>query len=386
MHDMYGDMMLLASGVTAALSVMIVALRIPERPELEKFRNARTVFAVAGFLMAILNFICFLVGHVHPFDKMAILATAPYESLLMSSTVLIFIDSERVTKKRVVREFMIITVLVSVLYFTHWKLPDIFPYVYVILSFTFLGQLIAYSLIFAKSYRRTIRLTSEYYAEDYAPRIAWVHWMFVVGLFSAFMCFVCLFIGSWGYCLLVPMYLCTYNLFAVRMTIYATDYSYITSALHSPAPAVDEAAETEHRQQNEISQETAEEIRAKLEQWTKGKKFMEKDVSYTDVLSEIGVDIGMMRRYMKDTLGTDFRTWRNGLRLEEACRIFSQNPMMSVEQVSDRVGYNDSSNFHKDFKKRYGMSASVYRKTLKPSTSTPPPRTLNAKVFANYFS
>jgi len=99
---------------------------------------------------------------------------------------------------------------------------------------------------------------------------------------------------------------------------------------------------------------------------------MEKDVSYTDVLSEIGVDIGMMRRYMKDTLGTDFRTWRNGLRLEEACRIFSQNPMMSVEQVSDRVGYNDSSNFHKDFKKRYGMSASVYRKTLKPSTSTPP--------------
>lgn len=371
MHDIYGNLMLLASGVTATLSVVIVALRIPKRPELEKFRNARTVFAVAGFLMSILNFICFIVGYVHPFDKMAILATAPYESLLMASTVLIFINPERITLKCVVREFLLITFLVSVMYFTHWKLPDAFPYVYVTLSFAFLGQLISYSIIFAKSYKRVIRLTSEYYAEDYAPRIAWVHWMFVVGLFSAFMCFVCLFIGSWGYCVLVPMYLCTYNLFAVRMTIYATDYSYITSALHSPAPVADESVETEHIQQSEIPEETAEEIREKLEQWVGRKKFLEKDVSYADVLSEIGVEVGMMRRYMKDILGTDFRTWRNGLRLDEACRMFSQNPKMSVEQVSDRVGYNDSSNFHKDFKKRYGMSASMYRKTRNPQT--PPP-------------
>lgn len=233
MDEIYRNLMLLASGVIAALSITIVALRIPKRPELEKFRNARTIFAVAGFLLATLNFLCFIVGYTHPYDKMAILATAPYEALLMTCTVLVFINPERVTKKCVVREFLFITALVSIMYLTHWKFPDIFPYVYVTFGIAFLVQIISYTTIFVKSYKRVVKLTSEYYAEDYAPRIIWVLWMFVFVLISALACFICLFVGSWGYCVLVPIYLCTYNLFAVRMTIYATDNSYITSALHS---------------------------------------------------------------------------------------------------------------------------------------------------------
>lgn len=364
MDEIYRNLMLLASGIVATLSIMIVALRIPKRPELEKFRNARTIFAVAGFLLAALNFACFLVGYVPPFDRMAILATAPYEALLMTGTVLIFINPERVTMKCVVREFLIISVLVSAMYLIHWKFPDIFQYVYVALGIAFLGQIISYTTIFFKSYKRAVKLTSEYYAEDYAPRIIWVFWMFVFVLISALACFICLFIGGWGYCVLVPIYLCTYNLFAVRMTIYATDNSYITSALHSPSQTEEEDdVETDLKQQSDISEETAEEVKEKLSQWVSKKKFMERDVSYADVLFEIGIEVSLLRRYMKDRLGTDFRTWRNGLRLEEACRMFSENPCMSIEQVSDKVGYNDSSNFHKDFKKRYGMSASAYKKT-----------------------
>lgn len=364
MDEIYRNLMLLASGIVATLSIMIVALRIPKRPELEKFRNARTIFAVAGFLLAALNFACFLVGYVPPFDRMAILATAPYEALLMTGTVLIFINPERVTMKCVVREFLIISVLVSAMYLIHWKFPDIFQYVYVALGIAFLGQIISYTTIFVKSYKRAVKLTSEYYAEDYAPRIIWVFWMFVFVLISALACFICLFIGGWGYCVLVPIYLCTYNLFAVRMTIYATDNSYITSALHSPSQTEEEDdVETDLKQQSDISEETAEEVKEKLSQWVSKKKFMERDVSYADVLFEIGIEVSLLRRYMKDRLGTDFRTWRNGLRLEEACRMFSENPCMSIEQVSDKVGYNDSSNFHKDFKKRYGMSASAYKKT-----------------------
>ena len=121
--------------------------------------------------------------------------------------------------------------------------------------------------------------------------------------------------------------------------------------------------ETELKQQSDIPEETVEEVKEKLSQWVSKKKFMERDVSYADVLFEIGIEVSLLRRYMKDMLGTDFRTWRNGLRLEEACRMFTENPCMSIEQVSDKVGYNDSSNFHKDFKKRYGLSASAYKKT-----------------------
>ena len=50
-----------------------------------------------------------------------------------------------------------------------------------------------------------------------------------------------------------------------------------------------------------------------------------------------------------------------------ACTLFREHPEMKSEQVSEMVGYNDSSNFHKDFKRFTGMSASQYRKL--PSNS-----------------
>ena len=371
MNDIYEYLMLVASGIVATLSLMVAILKVPKRPELKKFRNARVVFVIAGFMMAILNFACFMVGKVYPFDKMAILATAPYEALLMACIVLIFIDSERVTLKCVLSEFLCITLCVSALYLTHRLFPRIFPYIYIAFSIAYLGQLTAYSIIFAQSYKLAVKRTSDYYSDDYGPRIVWVRRIFVVGVSSALMCFVCLFINGWGYCILVPMYLCTYFLYAAHMIAYAADHSYLTNALKTQAKVAEE--EVERKPLNSIPEKTIDEIRDRLEKWIDRKGYMKRDISYADVLEEIGVEVGLMRRYMKDVHGTDFRTWRNRLRIEAAVRILMEYPNSSIEQVSDRVGYNDSSNFHKDFKKRYGISASAYRKMLNSSAVTPPP-------------
>lgn len=47
----------------------------------------------------------------------------------------------------------------------------------------------------------------------------------------------------------------------------------------------------------------------------------------------------------------DFRPWRKELRLREAARLFAENPGYTIEEVCEMVGYNNSGNFNRDFKK-----------------------------------
>ena len=65
---------------------------------------------------------------------------------------------------------------------------------------------------------------------------------------------------------------------------------------------------------------------------------------------------------MKDSYGMDFRPWRKELRLREASRLFAGHPEYTIEEVSEMVGYNNSSNFNRDFKRMMGMTPKCFCK------------------------
>lgn len=372
MHDIYTYLMLFASGVAMTISILVTAVKIPYEPGLRKFRTARKIFAIASALLAVLIFSCVIVGYVHPFDSLAVLATASYQALLLINMIIVFIDPGTITSRTIVRDFLLITAVMSVPYLTLWLCPGIYRYAYWLAVLFYISQLAVYSKHFIKSFKNVIRLTDEYYAEDNTQRLAWVHRIFIAFLMVGLWAVVCLFVKSWSYLVLIPVLLATYVMTAISIINYASKSSYIVSALNANAGVREETPEKDssadecaaHVQKTEIPESIRNDIRSRLDTWVAEKGFMARDVPYEETLSRIGVDIVTMRRYMKDELGTDFRTWRNGLKLDEARRLFDANPGMSVEQVSEKVGYNDSSNFHKDFKKRFGMSPSAYRKSI----------------------
>lgn len=372
MQNTYTYLMLFASGVAMTISILVTAVKIPYEPGLEKFRTARKIFAIASALLAVLIFSCVIVGYVHPFDSLAVLATASYQALLLINMIIVFIDPDTITEKAIVRDFMLITAVMSAPYLTLWLCPGIYSYVYWSAVLFYVLQIAVYSKHFIKSFKNVIRLTDEYYAENNAQRLAWVHRIFIAALTVGLWAVVCLFVKNWSYLVLIPVLLATYVMTAASIINYASKSSYIVSALNANAASREETSENEtdsdgcapHVQRMEIPESVMDDIRKRLDIWVAEKGFMARDVPYEETLARIGIDVVTMRRYMKDELGTDFRTWRNGLKLEEARRLFEENPEMNVGQVSDKVGYNDSSNFHKDFKKRFGMSPGAYRKTV----------------------
>ena len=99
-----------------------------------------------------------------------------------------------------------------------------------------------------------------------------------------------------------------------------------------------------------------------LKKWADNKLFLESDIPTAQIAESLDTDIFTFRDYFREKKGEDFRTWRQRLRIEEACRVMSEHPEMSYELVAETVGINDRSNFKKTFTKIMGMSPKEWRK------------------------
>jgi AraC-like DNA-binding protein len=87
--------------------------------------------------------------------------------------------------------------------------------------------------------------------------------------------------------------------------------------------------------------------------------------------TRMGVNIEDMAQYLnigRTTLSgminkeenVNFNTWIGMLRVDEAIRIFNENPEYTIAQVSEMVGYSEPSNFSRQFKNIIGQSPSEW--------------------------
>ena len=67
---------------------------------------------------------------------------------------------------------------------------------------------------------------------------------------------------------------------------------------------------------------------------------------------------------MKTYMGTTLHSYLNEIRLGEALK-YIVNTNESIESIAFRVGYKNSTHFCTSFKKKYGMSPAIYRKSSK---------------------
>ena len=102
-------------------------------------------------------------------------------------------------------------------------------------------------------------------------------------------------------------------------------------------------------------------LKAALGRWVERKAYLETDTSTDLIAGQLGVTRQQLSSYMRTEYGTTFRSWRMRLRLQYAQELIAQNPHMKLSQVYERAGFNDRSNFYKEFCKFAGMTPQAYR-------------------------
>lgn len=82
----------------------------------------------------------------------------------------------------------------------------------------------------------------------------------------------------------------------------------------------------------------------------------------TEAAEMLGLSPSYLSRLVRDHFGVSFKKLLTSTRFEVACDLLSSTEL-SIGEIINRVGYENSSYFHKEFKKRFGTTPNNYRRS-----------------------
>ncbi|MCF0055219.1 AraC family transcriptional regulator [Dyadobacter sp. CY356] len=89
--------------------------------------------------------------------------------------------------------------------------------------------------------------------------------------------------------------------------------------------------------------------------------FKNPNLKINDLAKEINVSGHELSQLLNDNIGKGFNLFVNEYRINEACKMLSTHPNLTIDAIGDEVGFNAKSTFFSTFKKIKGVSPSVYR-------------------------
>jgi AraC-like DNA-binding protein len=87
-------------------------------------------------------------------------------------------------------------------------------------------------------------------------------------------------------------------------------------------------------------------------------------ISINEVASVAGMNTAAFCRYFRKKTGKTFAEFVNELRISYACKLLRHGGNRTVEFICFEAGFNNLSNFNRQFKARVGKSPSEYRKLI----------------------
>lgn len=357
----------------AMLGGMLATTTILPEDGLEKLRKARNILVPSYFVLALLSLVCCFTGYDRRIESASTLFVASFQALLFTMSMLVFIRPGEVRWSMVFRQAGAIAVAGATLFITLFCFTDYYLWFFYTGIAAYIIQLIIYTRKFTQAYRKTVQEVEDYYDEDGENRLTWVKTGFYSALAVGVMAISVLFFTDW-YKFFVPLYVLYYSFMVMWFVNYYRRMKFAIPVIAAAPPEAKvyatpiETDMVETGKSVKEDKETPETIfltkeqllKERLQKYVDEKEYCEKDIPSCIVVDSFGVPQSFFRQYMKDHYGMDFRPWRKELRLREAARLFTENPGYTIEEVCEMVGYNNSGNFNRDFKKMMEMTPKTY--------------------------
>lgn len=357
----------------AMLGGMLATTTILPEDGLEKLRKARNILVPSYFVLALLSLVCCFTGYDRRIEPASTLFVASFQALLFTMSMLVFIRPGEVRWSTVFRQAGAIAVAGATLFITLFCFTDYYLWFFYTGIAAYIIQLIIYTRKFTQAYRKTVQEVEDYYDEDEENRLTWVKTGFYSALAVGVMAISVLFFTDW-YKFFVPLYVLYYSFMVMWFVNYYRRMKFAIPVIVAVPPEAKvyatpietDMVETgksvkEDRETPETIFLTKEQLlKERLQKYVDEKEYCEKDIPSGIVVDSFGIPQSFFRQYMKDHYGMDFRPWRKELRLREAARLFIENPGYTIEEVCEMVGYNNSGNFNRDFKKMMEMTPKTY--------------------------
>lgn len=383
----------LVVGVGASvLALLLMLIKIPVSEysgKLAKSKHAIVLsFLICGFMMF------YAMGqygkdYVWDWDFLTLLViyiVVHCSSVIVSYSMTTLLGSENERHQNIYLSGLFASAVVSFLLMESYKSDNrvIFWIICVAALIVFLIQSVTHIVYFSKAYRESVKELENYYDDDAGDKLKWVKFCYIMSMLTNLfvLVYICFYWLVRHKTFVVNLYTSWYLLYMLYLTsnflsflgshrIVLDAFAYKALSGQDILRRIEQNRKKRERKNGEAVPEDVampENIEASfnrlersLDRWVKEKRFREYDKTRDDIARELHTTKDILHLYFATRIGVDFRTWRTGLRIEEAKRLLLENKEASINIIAEASGFSDKSNFHRQFVKIVGCSPKDWR-------------------------
>ena len=343
--------------VCVVMAIVFLTVPLPPSIKLKKYRISLRFLAGAYIILAILKAII-LANNIVIVEiiSMERLTISSLQATLFAIAMITLINPVFVTNSYLIKQILPVVIL-NILYFL---LLESFEYIeltnytqlfqnlfnpivlireifviYYIFQLFYLTKLFFYQF---STYKNEI---NNYFSEGYHLYLPWIKYSFFcvlfIGVGALFSCFIlselCMFI----YTIIYGVFYLVFGVFYIQ---YPNTFMNVQPAIYP------------QEENKEIT-----EIHYKRHKWDELKNYIIEEkiylkagVTIEDISHFLKIGRTTLSMYINNEEGMNFNMWINKLRIEEAKKLFIKYPNYNLIDISEMVGFSESSNFSRQFK------------------------------------
>ena len=342
------------------LGICLLLLKTPQQKGLENYKTAREILAWGYIALGLSMFLELIHGPVDEnghYNQMIMLAVASLIALSFTTTFITLIEINFSIKQVVWRELLPILFFSVLTFLSYYVMPQMLHIViFFLFSAYYISLLIRYTLLFRRSCRQYELKRDNYYAEQNAGRLSWAKRGFYYALLVGICAFVSVYV-PWRFIIVFKLFIIPFYIFsAIQLISYAFEFHY-----HAPI-----LLENDNYGGKFIKQSISfGNIEENLKRWVNEKKFTHSNLTIETLAEELHSNRTYLSNYINSYENKTFKEWIHSLRIEEAKKLILKNPDLPAAQIGKKVGYNDRSNFNRQFIKYTGTSPRVWKSQQK---------------------
>ena len=374
-HETQMNIPLYEYSLWTALPLMIffgayfLLARTPDKAIFDNYLRSRRIMGCALLLLAA-NYAVhlFIEVRLHDTDAAILMNLSTYFLCywLFSSALTTLLDRFYVTRRRMathLAQWLLFTLAAGII--LKW-LPEGTTQKIGLLAMA--AWLVCYGLTLArrliKAYRRAVRLFDDTLSDDIAAYIRWLsiftYWAVIFGVGCGLLTFLPdRYIFLWVFSS-IPFYV---YLFCSYMN-YLLFYEQVERALEADTLTEPAAADDTPEPAAAMPTSIRADIAARLEEWIAADGYTRPGLTITDVANDLLTNRTYLSSYINTTYDTTFREWITRLRIEYAKRLLLGAPELTVQDVSERSGFQSTSHFIRIFKERTACPPAKWRKSV----------------------
>jgi len=367
---MYLTVNIILISITFILGTIFLAIPIPVNVELKNYKISLKILASAYFVMALLNtlLISFDSSSNNPqYFSFINLLVSSLQALLFTFTLITLINPSFVSKKRLFKNLIAIFTIpifyiTSYLFFgdcffynfSNFSNCITFPsFIFRFIFFLFyLTQLVYYTILFINEENKYKQKLNDYFSETTQLKLKWVVYAFYFALFIGLIALVFQIFPDEKFEIIFPVIVAIfYSVFAIKYLNYNKIYKIIQPILEKSSypkrPALEITKNNWKKYKSQIIYE---------------KYFLKEGITLEETAQLLKIGRTTLSGLINSEEKVNFNTWINQLRIEEAKKLFLENPDFSIVRIAEMTGFSEHSNFSRQFKHIIGESPSIWRK------------------------